>query len=107
MRLFIGIVFKWTTLANNKTLKLLLKFSIYIDKAFIFFFLAIKGIYLVAFFNLFAFDFRKCFSEAECTWCEYTDQGQQIDTPCCRLKEDCYFGKTKSTNRDICSMYYI
>ncbi|XP_071178352.1 VWFA and cache domain-containing protein 1-like isoform X1 [Mytilus edulis] len=45
---------------------------------------------------------QDCYSEAECTWCEYTDIGQQIATPCCRLKEDCYFGKTKPDKRDTC-----
>ncbi|CAG2225372.1 unnamed protein product [Mytilus edulis] len=44
-----------------------------------------------------------CFSEAECSWCEYTDKGQSIDNPCCRLKEQCTFGKTKSTTRDTCA----
>ncbi|XP_052058299.1 VWFA and cache domain-containing protein 1-like isoform X2 [Mytilus californianus] len=46
---------------------------------------------------------QECYSEAECTWCEYTDIGQQIATPCCRLKEDCYFGKTTPENRDTCA----
>ncbi|VDI55129.1 Hypothetical predicted protein [Mytilus galloprovincialis] len=46
---------------------------------------------------------QDCYSEAECTWCEYTDLGQQIATPCCRLKEDCYFGKTKPDKRDTCA----
>ncbi|XP_052058729.1 uncharacterized protein LOC127698979 [Mytilus californianus] len=46
---------------------------------------------------------QDCYSEAECTWCEYTDTGQQIATPCCRLKEDCYFGKTKPDKRDTCA----
>ncbi|XP_063433766.1 VWFA and cache domain-containing protein 1-like [Mytilus trossulus] len=46
---------------------------------------------------------QDCYSEAECTWCEYTDIGQQIATPCCRLKEDCYFGKTTQKNRDTCA----
>lgn len=57
-------------------------------------------------FNLFAYHFRECYSEAECTWCEYTDLGQHIATPCCRLKEDCYFGKTTQKNRDTCGMCY-
>lgn len=57
--------------------------------------------------TLLTFYFRDCYSEAECTWCEYTDLGQQIATPCCRLKEDCYFGKTKPDKRDTCGMCYI
>ncbi|XP_076108895.1 VWFA and cache domain-containing protein 1-like [Mytilus galloprovincialis] len=47
-------------------------------------------------------DITKCFSEAECGWCEFTDEGSELDPKCCRLKEDCSFGKTKSTNRDTC-----
>ena len=43
-----------------------------------------------------------CFSEAECGWCEFTDEGFELNPKCCRLKEDCSFGKTKSTNRDTC-----
>lgn len=46
---------------------------------------------------------QDCFSESECSWCEYTDIGEQIETPCCRLKEECTFGKTKSTKRDTCA----
>ena len=43
-----------------------------------------------------------CFSEAECGWCEFTDEGSELNPKCCRLKEDCSFGKTTSTNRDTC-----
>jgi len=43
-----------------------------------------------------------CFSEAECGWCEFTDEGFELNPKCCRLKEDCSFGKTTSTNRDTC-----
>ncbi|XP_071178985.1 VWFA and cache domain-containing protein 1-like [Mytilus edulis] len=46
---------------------------------------------------------QDCFSEAECSWCKYTDTSQQIETPCCRLKEECTFGKTKSSTRDTCA----
>ncbi|XP_063448509.1 VWFA and cache domain-containing protein 1-like [Mytilus trossulus] len=46
----------------------------------------------------------KCFSEAECGWCEFTDEGSELKSKCCRLKEDCSFGKTKSTNRDTCEV---
>ncbi|XP_076108267.1 VWFA and cache domain-containing protein 1-like isoform X3 [Mytilus galloprovincialis] len=44
-----------------------------------------------------------CFSELECSWCEYNDLLQQIATPCCRLKEECTFGKTKSQYRNTCA----
>jgi len=43
-----------------------------------------------------------CFSEAECGWCEFTDEGSELNPKCCRLKEDCSFGKTTSANRDTC-----
>ncbi|XP_052072393.1 VWFA and cache domain-containing protein 1-like [Mytilus californianus] len=46
----------------------------------------------------------KCFSEAECGWCEFTDEENELTPNCCRLKEDCSFGKTKSTNRDTCAV---
>jgi hypothetical protein len=46
--------------------------------------------------------YSDCFSEAECGWCEFTDEGFELNPKCCRLKEDCSFGKTKSTNRDTC-----
>ncbi|CAC5416937.1 unnamed protein product [Mytilus coruscus] len=45
----------------------------------------------------------KCFSEAECGWCEFTDKDNDLTPNCCRLKEDCSFGKTKSTNRETCA----
>ncbi|XP_052072971.1 VWFA and cache domain-containing protein 1-like [Mytilus californianus] len=44
-----------------------------------------------------------CLSEGECSWCEFTDTKEQIETPCCRLKEECTFGKTKSTSRHTCA----
>ncbi|CAG2209076.1 unnamed protein product [Mytilus edulis] len=44
-----------------------------------------------------------CFSELECNWCEYTDLSQQIAIPCCRLKEECTFGKTKYQYRNTCA----
>ena len=44
----------------------------------------------------------ECFSEAECGWCEFTDEGKELNPKCCRLKEDCSFGKTRPTNRDTC-----
>jgi len=46
--------------------------------------------------------YSDCFSEAECGWCEFTDEGVELNPKCCRLKEDCSFGITKSTNRDTC-----
>lgn len=49
-------------------------------------------------------DKTECFSEAECGWCEFTDEGSELTPKCCRLKEDCSFGKTKSTNRDTCAV---
>jgi hypothetical protein len=46
--------------------------------------------------------YSDCFSEAECGWCEFTDEGFELNLKCCRLKEDCSFGRTKSNNRDKC-----
>ncbi|CAG2233074.1 unnamed protein product [Mytilus edulis] len=45
----------------------------------------------------------ECLSEGECSWCEFTDKKEQIETPCCRLKEECTFGKTKFTSRLTCA----
>ncbi|CAC5376301.1 unnamed protein product [Mytilus coruscus] len=44
-----------------------------------------------------------CLSEGECSWCEFTDTKEKIETPCCRLKEECTFGKTKFTSRHTCA----
>ncbi|XP_071178164.1 VWFA and cache domain-containing protein 1-like isoform X2 [Mytilus edulis] len=45
---------------------------------------------------------KDCYSEFQCSWCEFTFRGDIIPEPCCRIKGECSFGKTKDSNSDIC-----
>ncbi|VDI30856.1 Hypothetical predicted protein [Mytilus galloprovincialis] len=45
---------------------------------------------------------KDCYSEFQCSWCEFTFRGDIIQEPCCRIKGECSFGKTKDSNSDIC-----
>ncbi|VDI64280.1 Hypothetical predicted protein [Mytilus galloprovincialis] len=45
---------------------------------------------------------KDCYSEFQCSWCEFTFRGEIIPEPCCRIKGECSFGKTKDSNSNIC-----
>ncbi|XP_052072380.1 VWFA and cache domain-containing protein 1-like isoform X9 [Mytilus californianus] len=45
---------------------------------------------------------KDCYSEFQCSWCEFTFKGEIIPEPCCRIKGECSFGKTKDSNSNIC-----
>ncbi|CAC5416929.1 unnamed protein product [Mytilus coruscus] len=45
---------------------------------------------------------KDCYSEFQCSWCEFTFNGEIIPEPCCRIKGECSFGKTKDSNSNIC-----